>query len=76
MNTKVTKAVSDLGVSAYVKMNGFRCVGKRNRNWYFEMNEEEIPEFEQLRIDYINSSFHKFDHELMSLKKCPDYLSD
>ena len=73
---KVMKSVSDLGVSAYVKMNGFKCVGKRSRNWYFEMNDDEVNEFEQLRIEYLNSAFHKFDHEIMAMKKMADYLPD
>jgi hypothetical protein len=67
-------AVTDLGVASYVKMHGFKCVGKKNRNWYFEVGEDDTNQFEQLKIDYINSPYHAFDHELMSLKKVGDYL--
>ena len=71
---KVDKAVSDLGVAAYVKMHGFKCIGRKSRNWYFEIDENDVNQFEQLRIDYINSPFHAFDHEIMSMKKVPEYL--
>jgi len=71
---KVRKVLSDLGASSYVKLHGFTCVGRKNRNFYFEMYEDQVNEFDQLCFDYSNSPMHDFDAQIMSLKKLPEYL--
>jgi hypothetical protein len=76
MEQKVRKAVSDLGVAAYIKMHGFKCIGRKNRNFYFVMSETEVKQFEELKIEYGNSPFHDFDANLMSLKKLGEYLPE
>ena len=73
---RIRKSVSDLGVSAYIKMHGFKCVGRKNRNFYFEIEENQANEFDQLTFDYSNSPMHDFDSCLMSLKKLPEYLPE
>lgn len=76
MEGKIRKAVSDLGTASYLKMFGMKCVGKKNRNFYFDLLPEEVKQFEELRIEYSNSPFHDFDANLMSLKKLGEYLPD
>ena len=74
MDKKVRRAVSDLGSAAYVKMHGFKCIGRKNRNFYFEMEETDVNQFDQLCYEYSNSPMHDFDSQIMSLKKLPEYL--
>jgi hypothetical protein len=73
---RIRRAVSDLGVAAYVKMHGFKCIGRKTRNFYFEMDEDQMNEFDQLTFDYANSPMHDFDSCIMSLKKLPEYLPE
>jgi hypothetical protein len=68
------KSVSDLGVAAYLKMHGYKCSGKKSRNFYFDIKQDESNKFDSLCIEYLNSICHSFDAELMSMKKLPDYL--
>lgn len=72
------KFVPDIGIAAYLMMNGFRVLGRRGKNIYFEAeNIEAEKEFDRLHIEYLSSPYHQFDHYLMALKKLPDnYLSD
>lgn len=76
LNYTLRKNVSDLGVAAYLRLHGFKCVGRKGRNYYFELPVDQSNEFDQLTIDYSNSEFHTFDSCLMSLKKLPEYLPD
>lgn len=76
MEKKVRKTVSDLGCAAYMKMHGYKCVGKKNRNFYFELNAHDANSFDQLNFEYANSPMHDFDSCIMSLKKMPEYLPD
>lgn len=69
-------AVSDLGMAAFVKMNGYKCIGRKNRNFYFEVRPGDINVFEELKIEYSNSCYHDFDSCLMALKKFPEYLPE
>lgn len=73
---KIWKTISDLGVSAYLRMHGFKCVGRKARNFYFELDEDQSNEFDQLTFDYANSPMHDFDSCIMSLKKLPEYLPE
>lgn len=68
-----TKCVNDLGVAAYIKLHGYRCLGRKGRNYYFEVENNDIK-FEKLIVEYINSSMHDFDSALMSLKKIGEYV--
>ncbi len=70
------KTVSDLGAAAFVKMHGFRCVGRKTRNFYFEVAEEDLEKFDSLNLEYINSTYHDFDSAIMSLKKISEYMAD
>lgn len=73
---RIRKSVPDLGVAAYVRMHGFKCVGRKGRNFFFEMDEGQDNEFDQLCVDYSNSPMHDFDSCIMSLKKLPEYLPE
>lgn len=73
---KVRRSVNDLGVAAYVKMHGYPCAGKKGRNYFFDIEEKDLNDFERLVVEYVNSPMHDFDHHIMSLKKMNDYLPD
>ena len=75
-NGMVRKTVSDLGAAAFVKMHGFKCVGRKTRNFYFEVAQEDIEKFDSLNLEYINSQYHDFDSAIMSLKKISEFLAD
>jgi hypothetical protein len=66
---KVIRHVTDLGAAAFILMNKYRVVGKKGQAVYFEINEDEIAAFEDLKLEYLSSEFHRFDSCLMSLKK-------
>jgi hypothetical protein len=67
------KTVSALGAGAYLLMHGHRVVGRRGRDFLFEVSEEEEQEFEQRKLEYLSSEFHRFDSYIMSLKKIGEY---
>lgn len=67
-------SVDDLGAAAYLNLNGFRVVGKRSRQVFFESQKDSIDEFNRIKFDYLSSSYHDFDAKLMSLKKLGDYV--
>lgn len=67
------KTVSDLGAGAYLLMHGHRVVGRRGKEFIFEVSEEESSEFEQRKLEYLSSEFHRFDSYIMSLKKIGEY---
>lgn len=70
MERKVTqKAVSDLGIAAYLMMHGYKVTGRKSRVIYFEVDDKDLEEFDSLSFDYLTSVFHTFDSCLMSLKK-------
>ena len=72
MNDKeigVNKVVSDLGACAYLMMHGFKVSGKRDKSFVFEVNHNDINDFEEKQVEYLSSDFHRFDSCLMSLKK-------
>ena len=71
----VRKKISDLGVAAYLLMFGHTIGGRQGRNVFFDVKEEDIPEFDKLCFEYHGSSFSKFDLHLMSIKKMSDYMS-
>lgn len=64
--------IDNLGIAAYLKMNGFYVTGKTGpRNFVFEVSKDEIDNFEKMRREYINTSFARFDNELMLLRRMP-----
>jgi len=70
------KPVSDLGMAAFVKMHGFKCAGRKGRNFYFEVNASDLDKFEQLCLEYVNSPYHDFDACIMAMKKVSEYLPE
>lgn len=67
------KFVSDLGAAAYLLMHGYKVVGKKERDFIFEVDQKEEFEFEQRKLEYLSSEFHRFDSYIMSLKKISEY---
>ena len=73
---KIRKSVEDLGVAAYLRMHGFKVIGRKGKAVYFEINESEENEFNRDSFEYVNSPFHDFDSHIKSLKKIREYLPD
>jgi regulator of sigma D len=73
---RTRKAVTDLGVASYARMNGFKVVGRKGKNIYFELNSKELEEFDKVCFEYLSSPFHTFDSTLFTLKKMPEYLPE
>ena len=73
---KIIRHVTDLGAAAFVLMNKYDVIGKKGQAIYFEVNEEDITEFEQMKLRYLSSEFHRFDSCLMSLKKIGEYTPE
>ncbi len=76
MSKKVIRHVTDLGAAAFILMNKYKVVGKKGQAIYFEINENEIDAFESMKLDYLQSEFHRFDSCLMSLKKIGEYMPE
>lgn len=75
--TKIRKGVEDLGVAAFLRMHGFRVVGRKGKTFFFDvMNKEEEDKFHEAVFEYPNSPYHDFDANLMALKKLPHYVPD
>ena len=67
------KIVTDLGAGAYLLMHGHKVVGRKGKEFIFEVNESEENEFEERKLEYLSSEFHRFDSYIMSLKKIGEY---
>lgn len=67
------KTVSDLGAGAYLLMHGYKVIGRRGKDFLFEISDVEEVEFEQRKLEYLSSEFHRFDSYIMSLKKISEY---
>jgi hypothetical protein len=61
--------VTDLGIGAYLMMHGYKTVGRRGRNVFFELGEKDSDEFDKLTMEYLQSQFNKFDSYLLGLKR-------
>ena len=70
---KISKSVSDLGIAAYILMQGYDLLGKKEKEFFFEIEEEEERKFDELKINYLFSEFHYFDHCLMGIKKLEEF---
>lgn len=62
------KSVSDLGIAAYLMMHGYKTVGRRGRQVFFEVEEKEAEEMSRLTMEYLRSQYSQFDSCLMGLK--------
>lgn len=68
-NKEITATVKDLGMAAYMKMQGYKLIRRRGREYDFAIEECEQDQFYKVQIEYVNSSFATFDSEIMNLKK-------
>lgn len=66
---QITRSISDLGAAAYLLMHGHKVKRRDGKEFVFSMREDEVEEFEQRKLDYLSSEFHRFDSYIMSLKK-------
>jgi hypothetical protein len=73
MSNTTVKKVNDLGAGAYLMMHGFKVAGRQGRTILFEVENDEIKEFEQTNLEYLSGPYHQFDSCLMSLKKISEY---
>lgn len=71
---EVTKCVNDLGIAAYMMMNGYDLAGKSGKSIYFQcLSEDESLEFDRTFLEYQPpNEFCTFDGCLMWLKKIGD----
>lgn len=69
MTAKIEKEVSDLGICAYLMLHGFEIAVVTNDSFIFDVYETDELEFIKKEMEYLKSEFHKFDHNIMSLKK-------
>ena len=75
MNTNlVRKSTEDLGAAAYLRMHGFKVVGRKGKIFYFDIMREEEEAFNEALFDYPNSPYHDFDMNIMVLKKLPHFI--
>lgn len=72
---KNQKCVSDLGAAAYILMHDYKVIGRRGKDIYFLVDDDEhtSEKFDELTLDYLSSEFHRFDSCIMSLKKIGEY---
>lgn len=75
---KNQKCVSDLGAAAYILMHDYKVIGRRGKEIYFLVDDDEhtAAKFDELTLDYLSSEFHRFDSCIMSLKKIGEYPFD
>ena len=72
------KSCNDLGKAAYLKMLGWKCVGRKGKIFYFEVNEKinDTKKYEQDSFNWLNSTYNEFDSHLMRLKSMGDHITD
>lgn len=73
---KIIKQITDIGCSAFMRMEGWRLVGKSNRSIFFEINAEDEKDFDTKCFEYSNSVFATFDHNLLTIKKLKEYMPE
>lgn len=73
---KLQKAVSDLGAAAYILMHEHKVIGRQGRSIFFEVDEGTETEFDNLKLEYLSSEYHRFDSCLMSLKKIDETVNE
>ena len=67
----IVLSVKDLGMAAYMRMQGFRLKSRRGKEFQFFVPANEQEAFQNAQIEYVNSPFAAFDSEIMNLKKLP-----
>lgn len=55
-------------------MHGYKVLGRSGKDIVFEVVESKWRTFEEQKIEYLRSEFHRFDSCLMSLKKIGEYV--
>lgn len=69
--------IIDLGMAAYIKMNGFEVQEVNKSGVFFKAEDKETEnKIKALKIEYINSIFSTFDGLLMTLKRIPIMATD
>lgn len=66
---EVLVTAKDLGLAAFLLMNGYKMHRRRGKEFDFIINEEDREEFEATKVEFINSSFCEYDNTIMALKK-------
>ena len=67
-NGKKKVVVKDLGMAAYIKLQGYNLYRREGRGFSFLIEDGQTEEIEALKAEYINGPFHKFDSEILALK--------
>lgn len=67
---------SDLGVAAFLVMKGHKLAGRQGKTIYFESRPETVRKLQAIKLEYLSSEYHRFDHCLMSLKKVDEDFDD
>ena len=49
---KIQKTVGDLGVAAYILMQGYPLAGRKDKSFVFNVTKEKLREFEDLKTAY------------------------
>lgn len=72
------KSCNDLGKAAYLKMLGWKCVGRHGKTFYFEVNEKinDIKKFDKDLFDWLDSTYNEFDSHLMRLKTLENHMPE
>jgi len=64
--------VGNLGLAAYLKMQGFKVTGRSGNIVFFECkDDDERDRINQHKVEYVNSAFAEFDGWLMTMKNMP-----
>jgi hypothetical protein len=64
--------IGNLGLAAYLKMQGCKVTGRSGNIIFFECKDsDESDRINQYKIDYVNSIFAEFDGWLMTMKNMP-----
>jgi hypothetical protein len=72
-NDTVHKSIHDLGVAAYILLQGYPLAGRKDKTFMFSVKKDKLKEFEDMKTAYLFSEYHYFDHCLMGLKKLEEY---
>ena len=69
--SKNTFTTSDIGIAAYLQLQGFKllvCKREQGGRFYFEFLDEELKCSEK-SLEFLSSDFCKFDNNVRNLKK-------
>ena len=70
-DSKKTFTTSDIGIAAYLQLQGFKllvCKREPGGRFYFEFLDEELK-CSAVSLEFLNSDFCKFDNNVRNLKK-------